>query len=114
VSLVERIEAGADAAGAHAAGAGRVWVVEVVREGYLLHYGEPRAFGEIDDDLKLLGGDALYARGLSRLAAEGDLEAVAVLADLISDCAQAESEGRPTEELWAAAEDRLARPNPAE
>ena len=37
-----------------------------------------------DPDLALLLGDQLYALGLSRLAALGDLEAVAELADLIS------------------------------
>ena len=58
--------------------------VEAVYEGYLLHYGEPRAFAGMDDDLRLLAGDALYALGLERLAQAGDLEAVAELADLIS------------------------------
>ena len=99
MSSVARIEAGAEAAGAEARST-REWVFEAVREGYLLHYREPRAFGEIDDDLRLLGGDTLYAMGLARLADEGDLEAVTVLSDLISDCARAESEGRPTEDLW--------------
>jgi hypothetical protein len=107
VSLYERIERAAERVGADAAGT-RGWVLEAVREGYLMHYGEPRAFvdGEaepFDDDLRLLGGDAMYALGLARLADEGDLEAVAVLADLISDCARAESEGRPTAPLWDAA-----------
>jgi hypothetical protein len=36
---------------------------------------------------------------------------VAELADLISACAQAESEGRPTDELWRASASRLSRPN---
>ena len=49
----------------------------------------------MDDDLRLLAGDALYALGLSRLAQTGDLDAVAELADLISDCARAHAEGRP-------------------
>ena len=113
MSSIERIEAGAEAAGA-ATGTTREWVTEVVREGYLLHYREPRAFDAIDDDLRLLGGDALYAIGLSRLAESGDLEAVAELAELISRCAGAESEGRPTDGLWDAAARRLARPNQAE
>ena len=43
-------------------------MLEAVREAYELHYGTPRAFEELDDDLRLLGGDALYALGLSRLA----------------------------------------------
>jgi hypothetical protein len=113
VSLVGDVEAAAEAVGRDARGT-REWVLEAVREGYLLHYGRPRELGGADDDLKLLGGDTMYALGLARLAEEGDLEAVTVLADLISACAQAESEGRPTDELWDSAARRLARPNPAE
>ena len=45
-----------------------LFVLEAVYEGYLLHYGEPRAFAGMDADLRLLAGDALYALGLSRLA----------------------------------------------
>ena len=37
-----------------------------------------------DPDLALLAGDRLYALGLERLAALGDLEAVAELADVIA------------------------------
>jgi hypothetical protein len=82
----------------------RAFVLEAVREGYLMHYGEPRAFHGMDSDLRLLAGDALYALGLARLAARGDLPAVAELADLISLCAWAESEGRRelVPDLWAA------------
>ncbi len=81
----------------------RPFVLEAVYEGYLLHYGTSRAFTGMDEDLRLLAGDALYALGLSRLAAAGDLEAVAELADLISSSAQAHAEGRPddAERLWA-------------
>ena len=88
----------------------RAFVLEAVREGYEMHYGEPRAFTGMDDDLKLLAGDALYALGLERLAQAGDLEAVAELADLISACAQAHAEDRPdaAEERWTAAADKLA------
>jgi hypothetical protein len=110
MTLMRDIEAGAEAVGAGAATT-RDWVMEAVREGYLLHYGEPRAFSGMDEDLSLLGGDAMYALGLARLASEGDLEAVAELADLISACAQAESEGRDTAALWSDAAERLARPN---
>ena len=59
-------------------------MLEAVYEGYLMHYGEPRAFAGMDADLRLLAGDALYALGLARLAEAGDLEAVAELSDLIS------------------------------
>jgi hypothetical protein len=80
----------------------RGFVLEAVYEGYLMHYGRPRAFGGMEPDLRLLAGDALYALGLSRLAETGDLEAVAVLSDLISGSAQAQAEGRPedADALW--------------
>lgn len=64
-------------------------VVESVREGFLLHYGESRVVRTSDRDLALLAGDYLYARGLALLAELGDLEAVRVLAELIALCAQA-------------------------
>jgi hypothetical protein len=78
--------------------------VEAVREGELLHYGTSRLFAAIDPDLALLAGDRLYALGLARLAALGDLEAVAELADVIALCAQARAEGRPElgDAVWQA------------
>jgi hypothetical protein len=88
----------------------RGFVVEAIHEGWQLHYGTPRAFLRMDDDLRLLGGDALFALGLERLTERGDLEAVAELADLISLSAQAVCEGRRdwAEELWRAAVEALA------
>jgi hypothetical protein len=82
----------------------RLFVVEAVYEGYLLHYGRPRLFEGMDEDLRLLAGDALYALGLARLAEAGDLPAVAELSDLISSSAQAHAEGRAAaaEGLWDA------------
>ena len=90
--------------------ASRGFVLETVYEGYLMHYGEPRAFTGMDEDLRLLAGDALYALGLSRLAEAGDLEAVAALSDLISRSAQAHAEGRPedAEALWESSAEALA------
>jgi hypothetical protein len=90
----------------------RAFVAEAVYEGYLMHYGRPRAFAGMDPDLRLLAGDTLYALGLSRLAQLGDLEAVAELADLISLSARAHGEGLPdvAEELWVASVRALARP----
>jgi hypothetical protein len=81
------------------------FVLEAVHEGYLMHYGDPNGFEGMDDDLALLAGDSLYALGLARLADEGDLEAVAMLADLISDCAKAHAEGQSgvAEDVWAKA-----------
>ncbi len=77
-------------------------VVEAVREGYLLHYGTPRLLRGHDADLALLAGDYLYALGIERLAALGDDAAVAVLSELIGNCAQLHAEGRENEVpgLW--------------
>lgn len=69
------------------------FVIEAVREGYLLHYGEPRLMAGHDADLALLAGDYLYALGIEHLAALGDTAAVHRLADLISACAQLHAEG---------------------
>jgi hypothetical protein len=66
---------------------------EAIREGYLLHYGNPRIIHGVDADLALLAGDYLYATGLERLAALGDPEAVGELSDLISLSAQIHAEG---------------------
>jgi hypothetical protein len=68
-------------------------LVEAIREGALLHYATGRVMAPDDPDLALLAGDRLYAIGLDKLAALGDVEAVAELADLISLVAQAEAEG---------------------
>ena len=80
------------------------FVIEAIREGYLLHYGAGRILRDDDPDLLLLAGDHLYALGLARLAALGDLPAVTELADVISLGAQAHAEGRPelAEAAWAA------------
>jgi hypothetical protein len=88
----------------------RLFTIEAVHEGYLLHYGEPRAFAGMDPDLRLLAGDALYALGLGRVAARGDLEAVVELADLISAAARAHAEGDPDRAaaLWSDSARRLA------
>lgn len=91
-------------------GGERAGVIEAVREGYLLHYDEPRLLAGHDPDLALLAGDYLYALGIERLAALGDAEAVRVLADLISACAQLHSEGRVDRApaAWAEAVDAIA------
>jgi hypothetical protein len=68
-------------------------LLEMILEGSLLHYGEPRVVATEDRDLRLLLGDQLYALGLARLAELGDLESVSELADLISLLSQAELDG---------------------
>ena len=79
-------------------------VLELIREGYLVHYGAGRMVRTEDPDLALLAGDRLYALGLARLASLGDLGAVTELADLIALCAQAHAAGEPeeAEAAWAA------------
>jgi len=92
------------AAGEHAL------VLAAVREGYRLHYGVGALVRTGDPDLALLGGDRLYALAVARLAEAGDLAAIAVLADLISRCAQghAEDDLAAAEEAWREAVGRLA------
>lgn len=81
-------------------------VVESIREGYLLHYGEPRLLLSDDRDLRLLVGDHLYARGIERLVGLDDLLAVHELSDLISLSAQLDVAATDTADesaiLWVA------------
>jgi hypothetical protein len=79
-------------------------LLEMILEGYRLHYGEPLVVRPDDADLALLLGDQLYALGLARLADLGDLEAVAELADVISLAAQAHSSSDPdlAQAVWEA------------
>ena len=81
--------------------------VAAAREGQRLHAGTPRVVTRADPDLALLAGDRLYALGVERLAAAGDLAGVAALADVISECAQAQADGDPrrAESAW----ERLVR-----
>ncbi len=69
-------------------------LMEAIYEGYLLHYGTPRLLRPPEADLGLLAGDQLYALGLARLVALGDLAAVAELADVITLTALAHGAGR--------------------
>jgi hypothetical protein len=80
-------------------------VLAAIREGYEQHYGQGHVLRTDDRDLALLAGDRLYALGLALLAEQGDLRAVTVLADLISQCAGAHADGEPAraEEAWSRA-----------
>ena len=83
--------------------AGHALGLETIYEGYLVHYGRSRLFSPDDPDTALLLGDYLYAYGLVRVAATGDVAAVADLAELISLCTQARAEGRNGDgAAWAA------------
>jgi hypothetical protein len=94
------------AAGPRAAGREAEYelLLEMILEGSLLHYGTPRVVNTADRDLALLLGDRLYALGLARLAALGDMDSVAVLADVISQLAQAHAEGHEerSDAIWDA------------
>ena len=74
-------------------------LLEMIVEGTRLHYAEL----QVEPDVALLLGDQLYALGLARLAAIGDLQAVAALGDVISRVAQAHAEARPelADRAWA-------------
>jgi hypothetical protein len=67
--------------------------LETIYEGYLVHYGRPRLFAPPGEDEAVLLGDYLYAHGLVRIAATGELDAVAALAELISTCAALRADG---------------------
>ncbi len=67
--------------------------LETVYEAYLVHYGRPRLFVTPDADGAVLLGDYLYAHGLVRIAEAGGVDAVRVLAELISRCAALRADG---------------------
>jgi hypothetical protein len=78
--------------------------LETVYEAYLVHYGRPRLFDAPDGDEAVLLGDYLYAHGLVRIAEAGGVDAVRVLADLISCCAALRADGLAGDgEAWVEA-----------
>ncbi len=94
------------AAGPRAEGAREDYelLIEAIYEGYLLHYGTPRVARASDRDLGLLAGDRLYALGLTRLVALGDVAAVSELADTITLSALAQGADVPelADAVWTA------------
>ena len=82
--------------------------LETIYEGYLVHYGRTRLFAPGDEEAALLLGDYLYAHGLLRIAATGELDAVAALAELISTCAHLQAERADGDgDAWVGAVRRL-------
>ena len=88
-------------------------VIADIAGGARLHYENPDS---ADPDLDLLLGDQSYASGLCKLAALGDIEETARLAELISAVAQLHAEGdrAAADRLLAAAERRLSGPDAGE
>jgi hypothetical protein len=80
--------------------------IAAIREGHDRHHGPSE-----DPDLALLEGDRLYAQGLAELAADGDLEAVSVMAEVIAASAAALGAGDATsaEDAWEQGLRKLAR-----
>jgi hypothetical protein len=62
--------------------------IRAIRAGHDLHHGTSE-----DPDRALLDGDRLYAEGLATLAADGDMEAVHVMAEVIAASAAALAAG---------------------
>jgi hypothetical protein len=69
-------------------------LVEAIYEGYRQHYAAPRLLAAAEPDLRLLAGDRLYAIGLERLVALGDVALCAL--------AHARGDGDLAGLLWAA------------
>jgi len=86
--------------------------VELIYEGYLLHYRESRAcLPGAAREHSLLAGDFFYARGLRLIAARGDAAAVGLLARLMASCSYLRSVGAAfaaDDALWATAMGGLA------
>ena len=75
--------------------------VAAVEEGYRLHYvGALARCASRTPTSRLLAGDRMYALGLARLAAIGDLVAIAELADVISARRRTPRATRAAEAAW--------------
>ena len=78
--------------------------LETVYEAYLVHYGSSRLFASAVEEERVLLGDYLYAQGLVRISEAGGVDAVAVMADLISTCAALRAAGADGDgEAWVEA-----------
>ena len=79
--------------------------IELIYEGYLLHYRSTRVLKEpVSCQTGLLAGDFFYARGLRYLAVRGDVAAVDLLTRLMAACSYLRVAGAPLaadDDLWA-------------
>jgi hypothetical protein len=84
-----------------------VTALELMYEGYLLHYRESRVVATApgDHETALLAGDVFYARGLRLIAGAGHIEAVLLLTRLMSTCSylrSVDASFAADDVLWAA------------
>jgi hypothetical protein len=79
--------------------------IELIYEGYLLHYRRSRVASPGGGDAsRLLAGDYLYARGLRVVAATGDVDSVRLLTRLMAVCSYLRTEGADfafDDDVWA-------------
>jgi hypothetical protein len=79
--------------------------IELIYEGYLLHYRRSRVASPGGGDAsRLLAGDYLYARGLRVVAAAGDVDSVRLLTRLMAVCSYLRTEGADfacDDDVWA-------------
>jgi len=80
--------------------------IELIYEGYLVHYRTGRLATIAADDRQtaLLAGDVFYAHGLRTIASRGDVHSVALLTRLMSACSCLRSLAAPfavDDGLWA-------------
>lgn len=89
--------------------------LDLILEGFLAHHGTPLHL-EDPDDRHVLAGDFCYASGLVRVAEAGDVEVIALLADLVARSAGlvAEGRGEALPDLWAAVTEAVARTDRAD
>jgi hypothetical protein len=78
--------------------------IELVYEGYLLHYRESRILARATPpETRLLAGDHFYAQGLHIVARCGDLDSVTLLTRLMGGCSYLRSVVAPfalDDDLW--------------
>jgi hypothetical protein len=83
--------------------------MEQIHEGYLVHNRMSRAFAPRDAEQRILLGDHLYALGLVDVCRQGEIAAVAALAELISRVSDRRARGLEDDPaLWRATAEGLA------
>lgn len=86
---------------------------ESIYEAFLVHHGKARAFAPRNRDEAILLGDYLYADGLVSICQVRDVDAVALLADLVSVVAHLvaeQTDATTIAAVWAGTAELLAGP----